>query len=157
MESPKKCSLEEHKEIESIKYCPECKIYMCNKCDNIHLSLLKNHHPYNINNEEEIFTGICKEKEHGKKLLYFCKDHNQLCCGLCIAKLNEKGEGQHKDCDVCYIDKIKDEKKNKLKENIRCPEELENKLNESIKSLKIIFEDIEKDKDNLKILYDYYI
>ena len=151
MESPRKCSLEEHKEIEAIKYCPECRIYMCNKCDNIHFSLLKKHHPYNINKEEEIFTGFCKEKNHPIKLEYYCKDHNQLCCGLCISKLNEKGEGQHKDCDVCYLEKIKDEKKNKLKENIKCLEELENNLKESIKSLKAIFEYIEKEKDDLRL------
>ena len=52
---------------------------------------------------------------------------------------------------MCLIEEIKDEKKNKLKENIKCLEELENKLNESIKSLKIIFEYIEKYKEDLKI------
>ena len=30
MEEERKCSLEEHKEIKAIKYCPECRIYMCN-------------------------------------------------------------------------------------------------------------------------------
>ena len=150
MESEIKCSLEEHKEINAIKYCPECRIYMCNKCENHHLSLFKNHHSYNINKENEIFTGICKEKDH-YELKYFCKNHNQLICAACLCKLNEKGEGQHKDCDVCYIEKIKEEKKNKLKENIRCLEELENKLTESIESLKNIFQNVEKDKDNLKL------
>ena len=115
MEDEIKCSLEEHKEIKAIKFCPECKIYMCNKCENYHSPWLKNHHPFNINKGEEIFTGICQEKNHSNKLEYFCKNHNLLCCVACIAKLNEKGEGQHKDCDKCYIEKIKGEKKNKLK------------------------------------------
>ena len=101
MEEEIKCSLEEHKKINAIKYCPECKIYMCNKCDNMHKTLLKYHQPYILNKEEEIFTGICKEKNHQNKLEYFCKNHNQLCCVSCLCKLNEKGEGQHKDCDVC--------------------------------------------------------
>ena len=104
---------------------------MCNKCENFHSSLFKNHHPYKLNKEEEIFTGYCKEKDHPNKLEYFCKTHNQLCCAACLCKLNEKGEGQHKDCDVCYIEKIKDEKKNKLKENIKYLEDLQYKFNES--------------------------
>ena len=151
MEIQKKCFTDEHKEIDAISYCPECRIYMCNKCDNAHSSLLKNHHhPYKLNKEEEIFTGFCKEKNH-YELKYFCKDHNQLCCAACIAKLNKKGDGQHKDCDVCYIEKIKEEKKNKLKENIKSLENLQNKFNESLELLKKIFQDIEKDKENLKL------
>ena len=147
MENQIKCSIEEHKETNAIKFCPECRIYMCNKCENHHSSLFKNHHLYNLNKEDEIFTGFCKEKGHQNKLRYFCKNHNQLCCAVCIAKLNEEGEGQHKDCDVCYIEKIKEEKKNKLKENIKSLEELQNKFNENMNELKEICEKIEKDKD----------
>ena len=146
-----KCFFEEHKEIKAISYCPECKNYMCNKCEKTHSSFLKKHHPYNINKEEDIFTGFCKENNHQLKLEYFCKNHNQLCCSICLCKLNKKGEGQHKDCDVCYIEEIKDEKKNKLKENIKCSENLEKQLIESMESMKKIFEDIEKDKENLKL------
>ena len=75
----------------------------------------------------------------------------QLICAACLCKLNEKGEGQHKDCDVCYIEKIKNEKKKKLKENIKCLKDLEKNFKESIESLKKIFEDIDKDKENLKL------
>ena len=116
MENQIKCSFEEHKEANAIKFCPECRIYMCNKCENHHSSLFKNHHLYNINKGDEIFTGFCKQKGHQNKLRYFCKIHNQLCCVACIAKLNREGEGQHKDCDMCYIEEIKEEKMNKLKE-----------------------------------------
>ena len=151
MDIQKKCSFEEHKEIEAITTCPECKIYMCNKCENLHSSLFKNHHPYHLNKEDEIFTGFCKEKNHTMKLEYFCKDHNQLCCAACIAKINEKGDGQHKDCEICGLEKIKDEKKNKLKENIKCLEDLDNKFNENMKELKDIFQNIEKDKEDLKL------
>jgi len=111
MEIKRKCSLEEHKETSAIKYCPECKINMCNKCENYHSLLFKNHHSFNVNKEEEIFTGYCKEKNHNNKLDYFCKNHNQLCCVSYLCKLNEKGEGQHKDCDVYYLEKIPIEKK----------------------------------------------
>jgi len=151
MESKIKCFSDEHKEIDAISFCPECKIYMCNKCDNFHSSFFKNHHSYNYNKDDEIFTGLCKEKNHPNKLRYYCKNHNQLCCVTCLCKLNEEGEGQHKDCDVCYIEKIKEEKKNKLKENIKYLEDMENKFNENIKELKEIIQNIEKDKENLKI------
>ena len=153
MEKQTKCFTEEHKEIDAISYCPECRIYMCNKCENIHSSFFKIHHSYKINKGEEIFTGYCKEKDHLDKLEFFCKTHNQLCCAACLCKLNGKGVGQHKDCDVCFIEKIKEEKKNKLKENIKCLEDLQNKFNESIESLKQVFKNIEKDKDDLKILF----
>ena len=79
------------------------------------------------------------------------QEHNQLCYVACIAKLNEKGYGTHKDCEVCALEKIKEEKKNKLKENIKCLEDLENKFNENINKLKDIFDKIEKDKEDLKL------
>ena len=151
MEKEIKCFTDEHKEINAISFCGECKIYMCNKCDNIHSSFFKKHTTYKINKENEIFTEICQEKNHSSKLNYFCKNHNQLCCSSCLCKLNKIGDGQHKDCDVCYIEDIKEEKKNKLKENIKCLEELQNKFNESIESLKKIFQGIEKDKEDLKL------
>ena len=149
-----KCSSEEHKEIDAINFCPECRIYMCNKCQNLHSSpLFKSHHPYNLNKEAEIFNGFCKEKNHPNKLEYYCKDHNQLCCSVCIAKLNIKGDGQHKDCNVCGIENIKDEKKNKLKENIKALEDLSNSFNNIFKELKENFENVEKSKEDLKLKF----
>ena len=78
-----KCSFKEHKEIDAISFCPECRIYMCNKCQNHHEALFS-HHLYNLNKEEEIFTIFCKEKNHPNRLEYFCKEHNKLCCAACI-------------------------------------------------------------------------
>ena len=146
-----KCFTEEHKEIDAISFCPECKIYMCDKCAKVHSSFLKMHNPYNIDKDVDIFTGYCKEKNHPNKLKYFCKIHNQLCCSACIAKLNKEGDGQHKDCDVCYIEEIKDEKKNKLKENIKVLENLENTFADNIKKLKEIFDNMERNKVELKL------
>ena len=128
MENQNKCSSEEHKEINAISFCPECNIYMCNKCENLHSSLHKNHQTHKINKDIEIFTGYCKEKNHPMKLEFYCKSHNKLCCVACIAKLNERGYGTHKDCEVCTLEKIKEEKKNKLIENIKCLEDLEKKI-----------------------------
>ena len=76
----KKCSFEEHKEIDAKFYCLECRIYMCNKCENFHSKLLKNHKSFSLEiNIDEIFTGFCKETNHNyNELSFFCKNHNQL-------------------------------------------------------------------------------
>ena len=62
MENKIKCFSEEHKEIDAISFCPECRIYMCNKCENIHSSFFKNHKIYKLTNEEEIFMDFVKKK-----------------------------------------------------------------------------------------------
>ena len=85
------------------------------------------------------------------KLEFFCKNHNLLCCAACLCKLDKKGLGQHKDCDVCFIEEIKEEKKNKLKENIKYLVDLKDKFNDSMESLKKLFQNIEKDKEDLKL------
>ena len=64
-----------------------------------------------------MFIGICNEENHRQELKYFCKDHNKLCCAACIAKINKKGDGQHKDCNICCIEDIKEEKKNGIEIN----------------------------------------
>jgi len=157
MEKQKKCSLEEHKEIDAIIYCPECRIYICNKCESHHSFLFKNHHPHKLNNDEDIFTGYCQEINHNNELKYFCKQHNQLCCAACLCKINKEGDGQHKDCDVYLLGDIKDEKKNKLLENIKCLEDFKNNFNESMKELKELFQKIEKDKEELKLEVQKYL
>ena len=77
---------------------------------------------YNIfpefKNISEIFTGYCKEKGHDNLLRYYCKIHNKLCCGACLCKIKDKGDGQHKDCDVCNVEDIKEVKSQELKDNI---------------------------------------
>ena len=148
----KKCLLIDHKENDADCYCQECKIYMCNKCENFHSSLFKNHHAYKLDKDiSEIFTGLCKEENHDIELKYFCKTHNKLCCGACIAKLKGEGNGQHTDCNICFIKDIQEEKKNKLNENIKILEDLSNTLDKTINDLKIILEKIIENKDELKL------
>ena len=125
---------------------------MCNKCEKIHSKMCKHHHWYNLEqNLNDIFTGFCKETNHLEKLEYFCKDHNILCCASCIAKIKGKGKGEHKDCNICFIEDIKDEKKSKLNDNIKSLENLSKTLNESINKLKEIIEIINKNKEELKL------
>ena len=134
----KKCSFKAHSEIDAIGYCIECKIYFCNKCQSHHSGLFENHHVLDDLNKNltEIFTGYCKELNHHNKLEYFCKKHNKLCCDSCIVKRKGEGKGQHTDCDILFLKEIKDEKKNKLKENIQSLETLFNNLEQSINQLK---------------------
>ena len=151
-EEKNKCSLEEHSKIDAIIYCQECKIFMCNKCEKLHSELFKNHHQYKLDkNLKDIFTGYCKEKNHINELKYFCKDHNNLCCGLCITKIKDIKNGQHSDCNVCLIKDIENEKKEKLKNNIENLENLSNNIQESINKIKVIYEEMNEKKENLKI------
>ena len=150
MEIIKKCSSKEHQEIEAVFYCQNCNIYMCNKCEKFHSNIFENHLKLPINkNKEEIFTGLCKGKDHQNKLVFFCKNHNKLCCSSCLCKLKKKGYGQHKDCDVCEIEDIKEEKKSKYEENIKYLENLSINIQESINNLKLIYEKIEENKEQL--------
>ena len=147
----KKCSLDEHKDLDAIYYCQECKISMCKKCEKDHSRLLKNHHVISLDKDiNEIFTGLCTKPNHSLKLEYFCKTHNQLCCAACIAKIKNKWNGQHKDCEIYYIVKIKNSVKEKFDENKKKLEELSNKLEPAIKELKDIYEKINESKDKLK-------
>ena len=81
---------------------------------------------------------------------YYCRTHNELCCVACICKIKGQGNGQHKDCDVVFINEVKEEKKNKLKENIKNLENLSNTFQQSIEELKIIFEKINEKKEEIK-------
>ena len=147
-----KCSLKKHEEIDAIIYCQECNKYLCNKCNNHHSELFDSHHLYNLNkNIKEIFTGLCKEKGHNKELCYFCKNHNILCCAMCLCKIEDKFNGLHKNCDVCLINDIAEEKKEKLNKNIKWLEELNINLNKSIEYFKKISENINEKKEKLKL------
>ena len=147
-----KCFSKNHKETSANSYCQICKVYLCNKCENFHSELHKDHILTSIDKDiNEIFTGFCQEKEHFNKLQYFCKNHNQLCCAACITKIKGKGNGQHTDCDVCEIDDIKQEKKNKLKENIKYLEDLSLNFKQDMDKLKQIYESIFKKKEEIKL------
>ena len=148
----KTCSKKLHEKIEAIIYCKECNIYMCNKCKQSHFDLFESHHLFNLDkNINDIFTGLCKDANHNVNFEYFCKTHNILCCAKCISKFKNNGNGKHGNCDICIINDIKKEKKEKLNENIKILEELSLNLKQSINELKNMFERINEDKENLKL------
>ena len=148
----KKCFLKKHSEIDAISYCPECKKNLCNKCQAVHSDFFENHVTYNLDkNLNEVFIDICKYENYFNKLEFFCKTHNQLCCLACICKIDKEGYNQHKNCDVCEIKDIENEKKNKLNENIKSLEDLSSNLEQSINELKQIFKNVNENKENLKL------
>ena len=147
----KKCSLKKHADVDAIIFCQDCRTYFCNKCLNHHSEIFENHKVINLKEEKEIFINACQNENHFDKLEFFCKEHNILCCSSCVSKIKEGGYGQHFDCDVCHITKIKDEKRNKLKENLNLLEGLSNQIEKSINEIKIIFEEINKSKEELKL------
>ena len=152
MEVQKKCSHKKHSEINAISYCSECNLYLCNKCTNNHIEYLETHHLINLDkNNQEIFTGLCQEFNHKKELIFYCKDHNKLCCAACLCKIKENGNGVHHDCNVCSIKEIKEEKKNKLNENLKYLEESSKGIEDSIKKLKEIYEKINESKEEIKL------
>ena len=152
MENQKKCSNKKHSDINAINFCIECNLYLCNKCTNYHSELLDTHHLYNIDKKiEDIFTGLCQESNHNKELEFYCKTHNKLCCAACLSKIKGKGNGQHFDCNVCLLEEIKEEKKNKLKENIKYLEDTYDKIKNSINEIKKIFENINIKKEEIKL------
>jgi len=145
-----KCSSKIHQEFKAISFCQDCRIYMCEKCQNNHQQLY-NHNQINIGeNQNEIFTGICKEKNHINYLDFYCKTHNKLCCLACVSNINKNGYGQHKNCNICIIEDIKEEKRAQFKENIKEFENLSNSVTQSIDQLKKIFEVISAQKEEMK-------
>ena len=155
MESkPIKCFSTEHENANADYYCGKCNIYLCKTCETLHSKLFKKHETIILDKTEleDVFTGLCKEEGHNSKELdFFCRTHNQLCCAVCICKIKNKNVGQHKDCTVCLIEDIRNEKKNNLQENVKYLKELSINLEETIKELKNIFEKVNQDKEELKI------
>ena len=148
-----KCSSINHKEFDALTFCGRCNIYMCNKCEKLHSELFSNHNQIKLEKGKdiaELFTGFCKVKNHRDELKYFCKIYNELCCAECITKLKGKENGQHSDCNICFIEDIENEKRNKLKENIKCLEDISINLEQKIKELKPIYDKINKSKEELK-------
>ena len=68
-----------------------------------------------------------------------------------MSKIKGNSFGQHFDCDVCSIKEIKEEKKNKLNENVKYLEEISKNISESINQLKEIYEKINESKEEMKL------
>ena len=144
----KKCSFEEHKDIDAISYCSKCDIYVCEKCKDYHNNLINRNHNQIFNKEN---NEICLEKNHQEKLEYFCRTHNKLCCRACVTKIKGLGNGQHSECDICFIKDIIDERKNLLNQNIIYLKNNRTTFDSLINKLKEAYKEISDKKEKLKI------
>ena len=117
----------------------------------IYSDILENHIIYNLDkNNEQIFTGKCMEINHKIELEFFCRTHNKLCCAACLSKIKDKGNGQHHDCNVCSIEEIIEEKKNKINKNFKYLEDCSDKIEDLINELKKKYININECKEELK-------
>ena len=144
----KKCSFEEHKDIDAISYCSKCDIYVCEKCKDYHNNLINRNHNQIFNKENNEF---CLEKNHQEKLEYFCRTHNKLCCRACVTKIKGLGNGQHSECDICFVKDITDERKNLLEQNIIYLKNNRTSFDSLINKLKQAYKEISDKKEKLKI------
>ena len=144
----KKCSFEEHKDIDAISYCSKCDIYVCEKCKDYHNNLINRNHNQIFNKEN---NEICLEKNHQEKLEYFCRTHNKLCCRACVTKIKGLGNGQHSECDICFVKDITDERKNILEQNIIYLKNNRTYFDSLINKLKEAYKEISDKKEKLKI------
>ena len=111
----KKCSSIKHSNIGAVIFCQECNKFFCNKCYNFHSEIFENHSVVSLDKiQDDVFTDLCPKEHHHIKLEFFCKEHNLLCCSSCICKIKNEIYGQHRDCEVCLITDIKEEKGKRL-------------------------------------------
>jgi len=151
MDNKEKCSSKQHGNHNAVSFCQECKVYMCNKCDNFHSELLSSHHKIYLNKGkvEEIFTGLCQENNHNYELKYYCKTHNQLVCVACIAKIKDNSNGKHGECLICNVEEISEDKKKNLSKNLEYLEKISQDSEKSLESVKERFSKMETKKEEL--------
>jgi hypothetical protein len=89
---------EEGNDAKALKYCPECKEYLCAVCTRCHLkfSATKKHKLQNNDFQrcEKGSVNNTSDEENMFKCLYhpdrdiemYCGDHDMVFCALCIAK-----------------------------------------------------------------------
>ena len=137
-----KCSTKNHENQKGYKYCIMCNIFMCHQCFYTHQKLFSNHHLIDLNEDfSKLYTFLCKEDL--KKLEYYCRSHNQLCCASCK-------ENKHYNCETSKIEDIKEEKKKNLDKNLNELENLSNNIKERINITKNFYDKVDKLKEDLK-------
>ena len=148
-EKTNKCELEEHKEIDAIIFCQVCRVYMCNKCQNLHSKLFPNHQNIELNKKStEIFIELCPEKNH-TLLNYYCATHNILCCAACLSIVTDQNFGKHAYCDIYRLNETVDYKKKCFDEKIKTMKYFSENIESQIFELKKLYEKINEDKNKL--------
>ncbi|XP_060551264.1 uncharacterized protein LOC132712844 [Ruditapes philippinarum] len=147
---------------QALKYCPECKEYLCAACIKCHLkfSATKKHTLYD--NEYQHYEGdsvdTTSDEEHGFKCVFhpdrdieiYCGDHDMVYCALCVAK-------EHRQCSGILeleeaADKIPVNKQENILHQIDC---LQVKIQVSRQKKEVNLIALDQDKnDILKTIED---
>ena len=102
---------------ESIKFCKDCKSYLCQKCLEAHKELFKQHNIIHITETKKLplntLSSICQI--HGKDFTHYCKNDKISFCNSCLN--NEEIISPHKAHEIVTyksLINIVDDKVNKL-------------------------------------------
>ena len=68
-------------------YCTDCEAYYCEECFELHprVPYLAKHTVLKHGDIDVWSTAQYKCTTHGKNFEFFCKEHNALCCHVCIS------------------------------------------------------------------------
>ena len=145
-----KCYYNEHSEQTATNYCFKCKKFLCETCSTSHFDTNPKHNLFSVEKDLNLnFTGYCTEGNHPNKLDYYCSTHNNLCCAACLCKIKEKGDGQHTECNVCYIEDIKDAKKKMLNNNLKLLKKYSLNMKKMLSDIDNIFERVNPIKEEI--------
>lgn len=82
--------LKQEVNITSTVFCTVCNERLCGACKKVHdrLEFIKGHKSIDIGSNDSVeffktFQKYQKCEQHGKKLKFFCKDEDKLCCSTC--------------------------------------------------------------------------
>ena len=126
-------------------YCTDCSEYLCNNCARVHRkSKTSKHHKLLCRDEmpKKKLTTVQEKfcSKHSVELIkYFCENHEQLCCSVCVTL-------DHRKCKVLYIDDIAGgfNTSQEYQDLLKQIKLLETKLNETKKQSEKNCEDVNK-------------
>ncbi|XP_053386204.1 uncharacterized protein LOC128550686 isoform X2 [Mercenaria mercenaria] len=144
------------KNTEAVFHCNDCQIFYCKRCVVGHNTFTKNHNVYDKMSKlfgqcnlqpkslssSELPMDVCEE-HHGQVIQMFCRQHDIVCCTVCIAV-------EHRFCEgVEYIPKIakghlQDKRKTKMsleevKNDLR---NLKSRMENELKEFKIQYDGV---------------
>ena len=149
---------------EAIKFCKECKNYMCETCFNAHEQLFSGHNISDVNEQisQNLINTVCDI--HNKEYAYYCKNCKICLCNACVhdkeiisshkehvvesykniinlinEQINKLQFGNYESF-IEYMKKMEDEFNNVFNEN----------LNKTVQSLESIISVLSKTLDDFK-------
>lgn len=102
-----KCSLEKHSNKPAKVFCQDCKILMCEECNEAHLDICKIHHYQQI---DKSTTDKYKNAKLISEINFFCKSHNRLCNTKCNTKPKNDINVQEFNCEILLLNDMKKKK-----------------------------------------------